>query len=164
MTVSDTNSIVINIDDNIYDISKKDKMNINICTIVCIFTILLPFTICDLYFGFNEQPCLTTKFNGINFGIGTWLKTLGFMNIIFILLLVITQFQSENLSICMTISIQLIFSFFSIIWTIIGAVLFWRYIEPDNLCDKQLTGYLWTRLILGLISAGGVLCSNKNRD
>ena len=43
-------------------------------------------------------------------------------------------------------------SLFSIAWLIVGAIMFWGYLYPKNLCQSSVSGYMFARLILGFIS------------
>ncbi len=142
----------------------KEDTCLTLCAVLWLMIILCPFIICDLYFGFNHQPCLNVKFNDLDINLKAWLLTNGFLAIVYIVYLFIVAFQEESIRNCMSIAGQILVSGFSVIWTIVGAVLFWKYIEPNHLCDKSLTTYLWVRLIMGLIGAGSCLFSNKNED
>ncbi len=161
------NPYVININEdpnNVSYVKVKQGSCLGLCVVVCLMIITLPFIICDLYFGFSHQPCVNIKFNNFEMNFKTWLLTCGFMNISYILYLLIAVLQKEIVAECMTIMGKILMGLFSVVWTIIGAVLFWRYIEPNNLCDKSLTTYLWVRLIFGLVGAGTILCSRKKQD
>jgi hypothetical protein len=53
----------------------------------------------------------------------------------------------------------------SLIWLIVGAVLFWRDVEPQHNCSKSFTNYMYTKLIMGFISFFfHERNSNKNSD
>ncbi len=156
-------SYIISINDNEVKVVKQEAC-LGILTVACFMIILCPFIICDLYFGFNHQSCLNLKFNDFDLNLKTWLLTNGFLAIAYVVYLFIAALQEEYTRNCMSIAGQILVSSFSVIWTIVGAILFWRYIEPSNLCNKSLTTYLWVRLIMGLVGAGTVLCSNKKED
>lgn len=146
----------------------NDKKNIfyeKTCITCCLIFITLPIMICDFYFGFSNDPCLCIKFNGIDFGMGKWLQTCGFIQLISCLLIITIQCVNNELyQMFISIFIRICFGYFTVIWTIIGAIIFWKYIEPNNLCNNQLTTYLWVRIIMGIISSGTILFSNKNSD
>jgi len=45
---------------------------------------------------------------------------------------------------------------------IVGAVLFWRDIEPMHKCSKGVNSYMWVRLIIGIVTYVIELKSNNN--
>jgi hypothetical protein len=164
---------IINIEDGIkqseklnknYKISndneeKKAKTCVNICKIMCILILTIPLMITDLYFGYSNQNCLSIKFDGIDFGIGTWLQVSGFIQLSSIVLLILSQLTAEEYSKILTKIISIFFGLFFVGWNIVGAIIFWKYLEPNSICDSQLTNYLWARIIIGLINSGSILLS-----
>jgi hypothetical protein len=46
-------------------------------------------------------------------------------------------------------------------WLIVGAILFWRDIEPMGKCGKSVDSYIWARLIMGII---GFIIALKSSD
>ncbi len=153
----------INIDDD--SANNILEESVLCCGLCCILTLIIPFMVGDLYFGFKEQPCLDQKFGGLHIGIGKWLLVSGFMLLSIILSLIMAPcIIKSNVGLCLSITIVLLFAFFFIAWTIIGAVIFWRYLEPDHLCDDNLTVYLWGRIIIGLIVSACICCGIKSSD
>lgn len=43
------------------------------CVFAIIMCVNLPFIVCDLVFGSQENDCVTTPGNSIGFDLGTWL-------------------------------------------------------------------------------------------
>lgn len=155
----------VNLDNAINSDKKKINLYVNMCVTFCVILLTLPFMVCDFYFGFSNDPCLNTKFDGFNFGIGKWLQVCGFVQLAFCLAIIAIQFMNDEIyQMVASICINLVFGFFTVGWTIAGAVLFWKYIAPNNLCGNELTTYLWARIIIGLINSGAVLFSRKNSD
>jgi hypothetical protein len=55
---------------------------------------------------------------------------------------------------CATISLWVILNLirlFVFSWLIVGAVLFWRDIDPMGKCDNSIKSYISARLIMGII-------------
>ena len=42
--------------------------------------------------------------------------------------------------------------YFSLIWLIVGSILFWRDIEPLQYCSQSFSDYMYAKLIMGFIS------------
>jgi hypothetical protein len=141
------------------NVEKKNKTCINICKIICILILTVPLMVTDLYFGYDDQPCLTNKFDSVDFGIGTWLRVSGYIQLASTVLLIIVQLTGEECSKTLTKCITVFFGLFFVAWNIIGAVIFWKYLEPNSMCNNQLTKYLWARIIIGLINASGIMFS-----
>lgn len=38
-----------------------------------------------------------------------------------------------------------------IAWLVVGSILFWRHIYPNNLCGDALNHYMWANLIIGYV-------------
>jgi hypothetical protein len=129
------------------------------CMAVCLSILALPFIVCDLFYGYTDTTCVNLPISNtsINFTLGTWLKVNGYMSLALIALLVFIAIFiccSEKAIVLFVVYIYIILatSFFTIAWLIIGAVMFWGYLYPNNLCSSSVTGYVFTRLILGIIA------------
>ncbi len=146
--------VTINPSDKENNEDKKVRCCINITAIICILIITLPFAIADLIFGYSDQPCVNLTFSGIDMNIGTWLRVSGYIQIASIVLMIIFQFINEECSKIMGKLMQYLFGMFFVAWTIVGAVIFWKYLQPNDYCNGAIVSYLWARLIIGLVNSG----------
>lgn len=120
---------------------------------------MLPFIICDFYFAFaNPITCQhdSSKFmKDLNLTI--WLAvcaSCGSVGYLYTVTL-FCFFQANILKETKNKSLTKYFTalrYFSLIWLIVGSVLFWRDIEPQKNCSKSITNYLYTKLIWGFVS------------
>lgn len=128
-----------------------------------VLTFIMPFIFCDFYYSYNSISC-QNNLNGVGFTLATWLQVYGFMSIIFITLIGMSLYvcKTEFTKTLMHVY-QICILLFSLIWIIIGSIMFWRYLNQTGNCAKDITIYMWIRLITGifsLISMGSLL--NKN--
>ena len=148
---------------------KSDSAFALCCAYSCVgFTVIVllsPFIICDLYFAFNSISCQHVE-TPIGITLTTWLLTAGFSLVGLIVtfalgLGVIACCGCDKDSMILFVPIQWAFSLFSFAWLIVGCVLFWRYLDPSGDCARDVSDYMWARLIIGLI---GVFISSKSGD
>jgi hypothetical protein len=153
-----------------------DDVDINYykcCAFTCVLIFMLPLILCDLYFGFSQDDCLTKHSNRFDFKLKTYLLVSGFINSIVIVIYFVTfgSFKVNNknsersiiLLVC-GVGLSTIMGIFNMIWTILGSVLFWDYIYPNNLCNSQLSTYMFVSLIIKLIGSSSLLKSKNNDD
>lgn len=128
--------------------------------VVIIIGFILQFCIFDLYFAYNSQSCQSNNDTSFPFTLGTWLKVDGYNFIISYIILIIVNiiFNKEREKAYVLIKIFTnIVSYFIIAWTVIGCIMFWKYIEPTETCDSNISYYMYSRLILGIISGATFL-------
>jgi hypothetical protein len=130
--------------------------SLKLCACGCSFFILLliylPFIVCDLYFGYTHISCQDIVSSHMDLTIGTWLKVNGYLLVSMLFVPLFFPFIDEKNK-CVTISVWVISSLkriFVLSWLIVGAILFWRDIEPLGKCDKSVNSYIWARLIMGI--------------
>lgn len=133
---------------------KAVKRCVNITKVICILIFTVPLMVTDLYFGYSNQPCLSLQVENISFGIGTWLRVSGYIQLASTILLILAQFTGEDFSKIFSKLISYLFGLFFVAWSIVGSVIFWKYLEPVGACGGSLNAYLWARLIIGLVNAG----------
>jgi hypothetical protein len=147
---------------------KNELVRYNSCMIVCTFICIFPLIVCDLYFGFTNDPCLLEHPSNLNFKLKSYLLVSGFIGIINFIIYSVSSCISIYLNaeeitqmmvICITFKICMVI--FYIVWNILGAVLFWGYIYPNDKCNTELSTYLFVSLIIKLISSSSIL---KNKD
>lgn len=156
------------------DKNTKSLINkISICSIVCLFMCSFPLIISDLYFGFSNEPCLLEHPTNLNFKLKTYLLASGFISLIYIVLYTISAFcilcidnNEENVLVVLVITsgVKVVGPVINIILNILGAVLFWSYIYPNNKCSANLSTYLFVSIILKIISNSFIIKSNNKKD
>jgi hypothetical protein len=127
---------------------------------MCIF--ILPFAICDLYYSYNQISCQNIVSPNMDLTIGIWLKVNGYLLLSILFIPVLIFFENKYIKIIIPIIFVLV-RIFVLSWLIVGAVLFWRDIEPMNKCSKRVNSYIWVRLIIGLVTYFIELKSNNNK-
>lgn len=143
-----------------------------ICISLLVIIIILPFIICDLYFGFTDHSCSREQPNELAINLRLYLIVSGFVDILatIIILTGLNCVNTEKLTnsgicalCCGTIGLLFII-IFNTIWNILGAVVFWKYIYGNGNCDKTFSTYVFISLIIKLL---GVLFGhqlNKKKD
>ncbi len=133
-----------------------DTVGSSCCIIFCAILVMaifcLPLVICDLYFAYNDISCQYYS-NPVGITLATWLKTSGFAVTSYLILFLILVPHSLNNE-CNKLLLNLvkyIFSGFLLAWIIVGSVIFWKYLEPSGNCNKNISDYMWARLIIGLV-------------
>lgn len=135
------------------------------CVGITVLALLSPFIICDLYFAFNSISC-QHDLTPVGITLSTWLQVAGFSLIGFIVSFVlmvstVTCCHYNTDSMVLFAPFQWAFSLFSFAWLIVGCVLFWRYLDPSGTCERNVSDYMWARLIIGLV---GLFISSQSGD
>ncbi len=130
--------------------------------LITILTVLLcsPIIICDIYFGLNDNSCVEESPPSLSISLQTYMLTSAFVGLSALIIVIIsTCIISTNNSdtknyYIVTISeiISTLFSVFHLIWNILGAIIFWGFAYKNNLCDKNVSTYLFITLIIKLIA------------
>ena len=135
------------------DPSLKSKLcKLYWCTLISMLVLSSPFIIADLYFAYNDVSCQNIIIPYLRFTIGLWLKIDGFVFLGWSLIVFYIQLK-QLIKNKRFIILNYIVKIFCLIWTIIGAVMFLKYLEPVNICNTVFSNYLWARLVLGLASS-----------
>lgn len=148
---------------NSRDNFETHESNIRLMSIIIVMIITLPFIFVDLYLGFSDNSCLYINTGSINMSINTWLLVIGFYNSGLLILLSYIILKKKDLIpnwIIFYKFMMFVSKVFTLVWLIIGAVIFWKYTEPY--CSKMMTEYMWCRLIIGLITLVTSYKKNKN--
>lgn len=115
--------------------------------------ILVPFIGCDFYYSVNDITCQHIKGNNIHLTISEWLIVCGIYETIALIIPLYLLHRATNLGEYENKIKKLqtpILSLFTLSWLIVGAILFWNEILPDN-CGKSVKSYLSAKIILGFI-------------
>lgn len=151
------------------EIIQNDIKYLSYCSIGWMLIISIPMLVCDLYFGLSNDSCLHEELIS-NFNLKTYLIVHGFVELLSLLINILSvyvsfilcsnkrrliehkfiNFDDSDIEECIIINkiIQFIFSLFNIIWTILGSILFWNHIYPNDMCNDQLKNYLLISLII----------------
>jgi hypothetical protein len=133
------------------------------CTFMIFFILYIPFIACDLYYSYNEISCQNIVSPNMDLTIGTWLKVNGYLLISLLFMPVFMLFADDKNKCIITFMwiILMLIRIFVFSWLIVGAILFWRDIEPMGKCGKSVDSYIWARLIMGII---GFIIALKSSD
>ena len=135
------------------------------CAGFVVLALVLPFIFCDLYYAYNSISCQHNE-TPIGISLSTWLKVSGFsaVGVISTLILIFISISfcecGPNTHVPL-VPLQWLYNLFSFAWLIIGCVLFWRYLDQSGECGKDVSDYMWARLIIGLI---GVFVAYKSSE
>jgi hypothetical protein len=134
------------------------------CTFIILLVLYIPFITCDLYYSYNDISCQNIVSPNMDLTIATWLKVNGYLLVSMLFIPVFGIFMDEKNK-CSTLSMWIMLTLIRIFvfcWLIVGAVLFWRDIDPMGKCDKPIKSYISARLIMGII--GFVIALKMDND
>ena len=122
--------------------------------------LMLPFIIVNLvYANNNDSQCLTEPILSppIHLTLKTWLLVDAYTMLavlIFFLLAAIAFCVNSALGVacsCCAVTVLILFSIFRFAWLIVGAIMFWGYLNPRETCDSSLSAYMWAMLIIEIL-------------
>jgi len=173
-TIFKTESHIVDIDDDDDDDEPKQLRSIlkttrndseeesTIYQIKIIISILFliflaPFIVCDLYYGYTDSSCIQLYPKNLNINMKTYLIVSGYSEIVILIIGVcgISSISIQNIHthiIILNTVILRLFSLFSIIWNIIGSIVFWGTVYNAHDCDKNISTYIFVTLIVKMIS------------
>jgi hypothetical protein len=157
----------------IQSINKTDKDAETNCIIHTIWIIILllcsPIIICDVYFAYTDETCVNEYPANLELNLKHYLFISAlstFINInmymLFIKYFVKTEYNKHLfwvLSVGVFISLL---ALFSLIWNILGAVIFWGSIYATNHCSKQVSTYIFVSLIIKFVLTVNTYKAAKN--
>lgn len=130
--------------------------------IIFVLTItMVPFIVCDFYYSLHKPySCQLDKSKFMtSLRLDVWLMvsaigtSITYVSIFCILACVpLTKEVKLTKAEDFYSKLLLLNRYVCLIWLIVGAVLFWRDIEPQQNCSKSFTNYIYAKLILGFIS------------
>lgn len=118
----------------------------------------LAFIIPDLIYAYQKTECVETVMDGISFPLRVWLEVDAYMRIAMVGLLLLVAIGAcvslalgMRLFVCVII-LMVVYSIFSLAWTIVGSVLFWGKLNPAGLCTGGVQAYMYALLIITYVA------------
>jgi hypothetical protein len=156
-------------------VENDENFQINIINIVIIFIaviFVLPFIICDLAFGYNDDSCVDIYPENLGFmNMKIYLLVSGYFTLSLLTIIMINCFisnsnEGDNVTSIAILSILFhISQAFLTIWNIIGAVIFWGTLNKQNLCSESVNTYLFVSIIIKLFAnISNIMKSNNNKE
>jgi hypothetical protein len=140
---------------------KNGRIAVGERIIKLIFTLIIillasPIIICDFYFGLNDKSCVEEMPNKLAFNLQIYMVVSAAVSLFMVGLLLlsgckISTSNSESKNGCIICLLTLVTSFcniFHTIWNILGGIVFWEFVYKNNLCDKNVSTYLFVSLIM----------------
>lgn len=153
------------------DISVNDNILSKTCRLISsiiIFIFVFPFIFCDFYFAINDKSCVSQNLDKIYVNMYDYLLVSGIYGSITLIISIIIIFtydvidNNRNTFIYMYMTIfGYINKIINISWTIIGAVIFWSYMD-NSICSKNVYNYIFASLIIRFVSIG-LLLNTKDK-
>ncbi len=173
-SINPTNVIILDIENQnrdqesarkIYELTQfKVTAGIILAVMIIMYT---SFIVCDIYFALNDDSCVNQDVSRLSFNLKTFLLVRGFilLGLIFdvILTLCFTTHSMIGLCTCGQISIFVLICIFSLAWNIIGAVLFWSYMDTSQ-CANPVYNYTYASLVMAFVGSGINLLTRKSKD
>lgn len=125
------------------------------------------FIVCDIYFALNDDSCVTQDVSRLSFNLKTFLFVRGFilLGLITNIILTLSTVTHSIIKFCtyVQISIIMLISIFLLVWNIIGAVLFWGYMDTSK-CTNPVYNYTFVSLVIAFVSAIINLITKNSKD
>ena len=150
-------NIIENQNEEIKD--NNDLLKSKITVISLLLIISLPFITLDLYYEYNDKSCISIYSNSFNIRIKEYLLVCGYLyliilTIILLLLIFVNKKNGKNIGIFIefyNINFNSWILAFMMGWDIIGLIIFLNQIYPLNICNLNISNYLFASIILKLI-------------
>lgn len=127
------------------------------CSTLCVLIIMVPIIISDLYYGFTDKSCVNREPYGLGFSMKLYLLISGFVEMAIMISCVnciccLSLKGGSNLkNAYFTLCVVFTSALFLLIINILGAVVFWSNVYEENICDKNISNYLFASLIIKFI-------------
>lgn len=120
------------------------------CLQVLIFVGVFVVPVTELYFAFNHVSCQHITFPEFAITLKDWLIVDSIVTIFLSALsLTLIALAEEHLRELMTIFVGWIVVLFTACWTLVGLVLFSKYLIPSHCCENDVSTLMWFRLLEG---------------
>lgn len=139
------------------------------------YAMTFPIIFFDFYFALSDNSCVHQKSesNGMRLDMYVYLlvsATYSATMLFFLSMTILcaTELRTEDQIDCINCVggvVVLLNGIFTTAWTVIGAVIFWYFIDSSQ-CDTKLYNYLYVSIMLKLIFVAGTICnwSKNNRS
>jgi hypothetical protein len=141
---------------------------VKILGVVIITILCIPFLISNIYYIRVENSCSIIKPNSLKISLKEYLVVativdgITYLGVIISMLMLNPNIQNETYKILYCLLTP--FRVFSIIWDILGAIVFWGYVVNKNECSNGLSEYLYTIFILKIVFALMEFKNKKNAN
>lgn len=143
-------------DKEYHELLRDEVLKIIIIIMAILF--IIPFVGFDLYFAINDNSCVNIYPNNLNINIKLYLLVSGLSSITGIIILIISliyliyKIIKKNITFYYITSniINIVALLYTLIWNIIGAILFWGIIYPSGKCNSDIATYLFISLVIKL--------------
>lgn len=153
--------------DDAYDKIKNIAMKISVILLVTL--LLTPLLISDIYYAYTDTTCVNIYPYNFNLNLKLYLLISAYYSFcLLIIILIFTCFIYDLLKhnpVFLSIIRNLTFIFvgiFPIIWSTIGAFIFWGNIYNTNYCNSDTSTYLFISLLIKITASLSYLFHNKN--
>ncbi len=148
------------IKDNIENLQKRNMCCIKTSLILLITLLCLPFSITSIYYAFTDTSCVNQQAGNLYINLKDFLAVDGILILIYYLFICLFIIFSKNplktgINITNNIIYRItyyIYNIFSLVWTIVGAVIFWSLIDNKQ-CNKPIYNYTVILLVLEFIAS-----------
>jgi hypothetical protein len=124
--------------------------------ILLLFIILVfPIIICDMYYAYNDDSCVNEYPKNLNMNMKQYLLGCAYSSIITMAMIciILCIASKENIEIFKNCGcLSYIMKMFTLIWHILGAIIFWGTLYPEKLCTNSPSSYFFASLIIKLLS------------
>ncbi len=146
----------------IIDIHRKKTDSERIIKLIFTLIIIIfasPIIICDFYFGLNDESCVEETPDKLAFNLQIYMVVSAAVSLFMVGLIILSgcnistsNAESKNGCIlCLLECISALSNIFHTIWNILGGIVFWGFAYKNNLCDKNVSTYLFVSLIIKYI-------------
>ncbi len=133
---------------------------IKICLIILFIICYFPFIITDLHYGIMDNECINTYPKDLNINLKIYLIVSGFMilfNLLIVVLAIIyipVEMDREKYKLLLFISkiFGHIFTLVNFIWNLLGVIIFWAFIYGQNICNSNISTYLFVSFIIKILA------------
>lgn len=143
---------------------------------VFVMIFVFPLTFCDLYYGYNDNSCVTEPAGKLAINLKDYLLIGGWINVSILITLTfglyfvnfdsLSKNNNNTCFICcggLTAIIIVIMSLFSIMLNVFGAIIFWSLMDTSD-CNDGIYNYVFASLIIKLCFNAIGFFSNKNEN
>ena len=157
---------------NAIDEKLVERRLLQICVSLLVIIIMTPIIVSDLYFGFSDTSCSREQPDGLEMNLRLYLLVSGFTGLSAMILIITGAWTllSDDMvgekvcTLCCGSIMIMGIVLFNLIWNILGAVTFWKYVYGNGTCDKSFSTYMFVSLIIKLCSSLLASQSNKKND